>query len=938
MNTRNRITLLLAAIMVVALLVVGMTLTASAADGDLVTEYGTVPAANANDNFAIFHKAEGAKEYTFVKSLADPFKDSVWAEYQNHTGEFVVIQLYDCTVTSNDTVGYFTNFVTMKAAITFDLNSKALNANTINDKGLFWIKPAAVTEDTVSNVFVKNGTILVNSDNIVLGGNLNLTADHDLTVNLTFSNVKFDQVDGKTSDQPIVQPAKDTTNMVTHILFDECVFDFTGKKAGDTFIHAGNRNGYYHVNTVIRGGETILDATCCTTDVRLSLDVVEYENGVNGPHKLTMPAGKTIADITLSHGTNNTAYNLISNDENGVCYAITDLTTEYGVITNNYRDVDRYPFIIFTKATGTDTWTIHGTQADANQDMSVATNKVFDPWADNVLTTWWMFDGDVAILQRRDVDLTTRVNCSNCIRPNVNLIIDLNGYTMIASEATNGTFFFATKATTNYGGGNGNDHRYWTFKNGTIVTKSSAFIVFGHNVKITDNPTVNLTFENITFDRADGATKEQPFVQMNGVTDSAFTANVTYNDCTFDVRGEFTKATYLFTVGNNAASLLTANVVVNGGKIVADYTNNLNLFLFGKNCLGSIKFNEGTNGKLIQLVLPAGTQNNFIKGGDNTANLVNIPGAPYAYSYWKTSSDGVNDTYNLVPYWMTTSQAIPKTSVTLTSDLIYNIYLPTGRVTAAKINGEVVDLKSAPRVTLDNGLEYWHVTVAAGLLGAGNEIELVTTINVGGNAREDATRRISIVKYAKTVLASNPTETEAKLVKDMLAYVKAACVFASETMGVNTDATVAAVEAVIGTDYAVAPDTTAEVKQSTDGLASAALLLGDKPAFVFYPELDGEGNPKYDLNAYKFAIGDHTVNTVITEIDGKTAIMVYTYAFAMTMDVTYTIEGTEISGEYNLAAYLAHANTLGNDNLVALVKALWQYSESAMAYKTEQAA
>ena len=66
--------------------------------------------------------------------------------------------------------------------------------------------------------------------------------------------------------------------------------------------------------------------------------------------------------------------------------------------------------------------------------------------------------------------------------------------------------------------------------------------------------------------------------------------------------------------------------------------------------------------------------------------------------------------------------------------------------------------------------------------------------------------------------------------------------------------------------------------------------------------------------------------------------MVYTYAFAMTMDVTYTIEGTDISGEYNLAAYLAHANTLDNDNLVALVKALWQYSESAMAYKTEQAA
>ena len=78
MNTRNRITLLLAAIIVVALLVVGMTLTTSAAnEGDLVTEYGVVPAANANDNFAIFHKAVGADEYTFFASASNPFANGI---------------------------------------------------------------------------------------------------------------------------------------------------------------------------------------------------------------------------------------------------------------------------------------------------------------------------------------------------------------------------------------------------------------------------------------------------------------------------------------------------------------------------------------------------------------------------------------------------------------------------------------------------------------------------------------------------------------------------------------------------------------------------------------------------------------------------------------------------------------------------------------------
>ena len=155
MNTRNRITLFLAAIIVVALLVVGMTLTTSAAnEGDLVTEYGVVPAANANDNFAIFHKAEGAAEYTFVKTVADAFKDSIWADYMSYTGEFVVLALKDTTVTSNNSAGYFSEFSAINASFVFDLNGKSINANASNDKGLFWIKPTAVTADTTCNVLV----------------------------------------------------------------------------------------------------------------------------------------------------------------------------------------------------------------------------------------------------------------------------------------------------------------------------------------------------------------------------------------------------------------------------------------------------------------------------------------------------------------------------------------------------------------------------------------------------------------------------------------------------------------------------------------------------------------------------------------------------------------------------------------------------------------
>ena len=923
MNTRNRITLLLAAIIVVALLVVGMTLTTSAAnEGDLVTEYGVVPAANANDNFAIFHKAEGASEYTFFASASNPFTYNN-AAYQSLTGEVVMLMLKDTDFSAQNTVNLTP---AIKSDLTVDLGGHTLIGST-KGTGTFNIYGIALSQDTVMNYTIKNGTIKNKNNEVVLVGHTEAELGHNLVTNLTLDHITFTKFENTASyEQNVVQVnTKPVSPSVMNILYNECVLDLTNiSTSGNTgsAICSDRATGKQVINTEFRGGE--IRVASMTGFTLINGKNVKFTKGENGYFKFVAPKTETVSyNITSMLENETSVFVKTFEDATHAYYQAIDRQTEYGLIPSGASaSVWDYPFIIFTRATGSEEWTFLRACNDSDND----------PWVDGNITRWWQFNGDVVIYMRRDVDFTNRVTCTNCIRPNVNLIIDMNGHTMIASEASNGTFFFATKATTNYGGGNGNDHRYWTFKNGTIQTKSSCFILFGHNTKIEDNPTVNLTFDNITFDRADGATKEQPFVQCNSVTDSAFTANVTYNDCTFDIRGELpSPKLYLFTVCNNVNSLLTTNVVVNGGKILADDTDTLQLYLLGSKNLGSFAMNEGSNGELLQLVLPVGTVNQFIKGGDNTADLVNIPGAPYAYSYWKTSSDGVNDTYSLVPYWMTTSQAIPKTSVTLSTDLIYNIYLPTGRVTAAKINGEVVNLKNVPQVTLDNGLTYWHITVNAGLLGAGDEIELVTTINVGGSARVDATRKINVVKYAKTVLASNLGETNNKLAKDLLAYVKAACVYAG-----NKAETVAAIEAIIGADYTVNPEV-AEAVASTAGLKSAALLLGDKPAFVFFPELDENGDAKYDLNAYKFAIGDTTVTTEITEIDGKTAIVVYTYAYAMSETVTYTIEGTEISGAYNLASYLAYEKAAGNTKTVALVEALYAYSLAAKTYKTENA-
>ena len=263
MNTRNRITLLLAAIIVVALLVVGMTLTTSAAnEGDLVTEYGVVPAEHANNNFAIFHKAEGAKEYTFLTSVSDAFSDAAFTNYRNLTGELVALALKDATCGSLETPAL------INANLVFDLGDKVITAPSTGNKGLIMARASAVSSDRVMNITVKNGTISHGKDNVVLLGataaNSSVLGGNKLHINLTFSEVTFDQIDGTTTDWVIVQAANthadDKALFTNTVLFDECVFDTTGIASGTHILFCGWKSSFHNYTIEVKGGEIYMDS------------------------------------------------------------------------------------------------------------------------------------------------------------------------------------------------------------------------------------------------------------------------------------------------------------------------------------------------------------------------------------------------------------------------------------------------------------------------------------------------------------------------------------------------------------------------------------------------------------------------------------------------------------------------------------------------------
>ena len=908
--------------MLLALIVAGMTVTTSAAEGDIITEYGVVPATYKNYSFAVFHKAPGESEYSFYRATNTPF-----VYYSALTGDVVYLMLKSVNYSGGSTLNITPD---MNArSITIDLGGNTLLAADEYD-GTFHLYNAAIAKDTETFFTVKNGTVTCDAKPFIVIGKQNESSiSRSLVKNITFENVTFNKYDRTPYyKQNFVKiDAYSKSEYTVNIVYNECVLDLSGVVMTDSGVgnalNSDQGTSNQTVNTEFKGGEIIVPGM--NGFQLINGENVVFSEGETGYFDFVAPAGETVDFGELTFDKDTVEFVKVVDENGKTRYQATDLETEYGTISEQYASIYDYPFAVFTKTSADGEWTFKQGYAD--------------PWLGNNITHWWK-SPYTAILVRRDIDFSQNANCSNCIRVNSDVVIDLNGFSIRASDVTvdgkgySSTLFFASKSVGS-NMNNGLNYRYWTFKNGSIITGAQPFIVIGHNSTMTEAPTVTINFDNVTFDRAEGATATVPFVKVDADKTAAwaFTTNINYNNCTFDMRGAMASTTTLFHVTANNPSYITSHVAVNGGKILADVdTDKLNLQSnVGYKNGSTFNVNKGSDGKYIQLVLPAGTENKFINGSSTTgSNIYQNPTDGIAYSFCKSSTDGVNDTYQFAPYWMTTSQAIPKTSITLSTDLIYNIYLPTGRVTAAKINGEVVDLGSAPKVTLDNGLEYWHITVEAGLLGAGDEIELVTTVNVGGTARLDATRKINVVKYAKNVLAANLGATTDKLVKDMLAYVKAACVYAG-----NKAETVAAIEGIIGKYYTVNP-TVATAVASTEGLASAALLLGDRPAFVFYPELDENGDARYDLNAYKFAIGSTTIETEIDEINGKTAIVVSTFAYAMTETVTYTIEGTEISGAYNLAAYLQGVQ--GNTNTVALVEALYAYSLAAKAYKTEQVA
>ena len=460
--------------------------------------------------------------------------------------------------------------------------------------------------------------------------------------------------------------------------------------------------------------------------------------------------------------------------------------------------------------------------------------------------------------------------------------------------------------------------------NGNIITKGSPIVKFsswkGSSNKYPGNRKFDISFENVTFSAASGASPAVLIATaVRNLSEPLTYGNMTLTNCTIDLTGITSGTIFDFA---DASGIIRASANVVGGKIIADGFDGITIANLAKT-YNSLTFAKNTSGAYTTLYLKGGaiTPSETLSTAEGEMAFVRTSETEGDYVICKLSDSALNEFK-------------PKISVTLYSDFIFNIYIPaTADVESIEFCGEAVDMSAITPVTVE-GKEYYAFRKLQAPSAAAEDFSFRVGIK-SGSKTVYGNWTVSIVKYAKLVLNdTDSTAVEKTLVKDILSYVRSAYIYFECA---NAAEIKQQIDAIIGADYDATslPDTSKEAAEVGGGFDSATFRLDAKPSFIFYPETDKDGNLVYDLSVYKFTQGGKLLEKEIGSADGRTYIKISTYAYQIAENVSYSVEGTEIEGEFNIKSYYEFAKTQNDDTLVNIVERLWKYSESAAAYKAE---
>ncbi len=909
----------------------------------LETPYGTIPEEHRGSPMVAFEYKNS--EWSFYNGYTDyaTMTGNARTPCSGSTTAKVVVYFRSDVVVDN----YSTNFNWNVGTIIFDLNGHTLYQSAK------YVFPATAKYGTA---YAKNpelygapGHYEITNGNIVLNdkGLLDMSAygdvyneyatDTNYKINyFTFRDINISLAEGATVTELIGAFAdsssvskKASQKMAVNVKFeDSCSIDISNATKKVTLFGANDKNyqglvsgkTYYCTNTIVNievGAMNVISDTANFTWYSVNENngssVTFLENASGRRATLTVPSsvtpstdvnlpGETFAHDLYKFSTDSTA--------NTVTYTLQE--TPYGSISSTYLDPNAYPFVLYVDNKD-GTYKFSKGYADFASAVGAARDSNSTPISERVNTRRIVY-------VRKDAETnlpSTNVNWS------INtIVIDLGGHTV-----TPATYFLPACAKWNTNSSWKNDPAYgepgyYEIINGEIIlNKYGLFQIYAYGSVYNNDAddehykSMFFSFDGVKITLAEGATLKSisgTYEERKEMTsgNKNMLVDIKYDNCVFDVReavntincfnANDSKYTGLVTGETYYNTNTIMNITVGSVDIIAGDAS-INLWTANSKNGSWVKFVKGENGKYVTLSLSTDVAAPTFKANSNSLEFVKI-------------SESADETvYSLAPAEL--KNYAPKMSITLSSELVMNVYIPVNGTQKFTFNGVTYENLEAiaDKKVIVEGEEYYLLSVSLGSAEAAKEIKLAVTV-LAADATATANFTFSIPKYA-TKLIANGNDVEKILAKDVLAYVKAAYNYFTEFNTAEEIARVnALVDSIIGADYTSTP-VLSGTTNTVAPVTSVTLNLDAKPTIRLYVT---------DTNVSFYANG-RKLNTVSGTDANGAYVELDVYAYALSETITY---GN--GGSYHVSSFIAGA---AGTSYETLVKAFVKYTESAAAYR-----
>ena len=424
---------------------------------------------------------------------------------------------------------------------------------------------------------------------------------------------------------------------------------------------------------------------------------------------------------------------------------------------------------------------------------------------------------------------------------------------------------------------------------------------------------------------------------------------VTLNNCTMTFTGS---PTNVFTLGNATTGVhvyldgCTITGVVNIFKFYAANPSSVT----ATNCTittqanGAIVFAENSKKKDPADIVTfknctltrAGTNVLFNIGYESITIVLDevyVPGTPtiepakgtlkYADGQVKTAVEGGG-------YKITAPKVQIQANLSLYIDFTMNIWLPTDtNVKSITVGETTYTVADAPVF----GGKYRVSIESIGAGSAADDISILVTYT-DGDLTLTAEKIYSVVEYAKSVLEGSYSNEAKSLLANIVTYIDAVYTYDGKAIPTELSTLMAseaytAALALSTTDgVSVVPATTTSLGTATNAVSGAMLSLDSSVQFIFTL------NPSYTGPlSLTYAGKTYTCEVVDGKISGNGYITVNMRAFYL-YDEVITITAGEYSGTYDLAAYIAGVREEyeADEKLETLLLALYNYCKEADEY------